>query len=104
MIDTLYKKFEIFDVLEYTIFSDEMLFQTLVAEGNIKSPNNDLRYINWKFDTPNPPVLNESYYNEIINQKCPLWARKFSLGESDKVLDMIDKYIQNYPKREYVCS
>ena len=103
MIDMLFKRFDLVDSLEYCAFAEEIIFETLVAEAKINSTNEYLRYIDWRTRSAHPLVYNENHFNDIINHRCSLWARKFIIGTSDKVLDMIDNYIKNFTKSEFVC-
>lgn len=103
MIDMLFKRFDLVDALEYCSFGDEIIFDTLTAEANIKSTNEYLRYIDWRTRSAHPLVFNEKHFNDIIRHRCSFWARKFIMGTSDKVLDMIDEYINNFAKTELTC-
>lgn len=103
MIDMFFKRFDLVDALEYCSFGDEIIFDTLVAEADIKSTNEYLRYIDWRTRSAHPLVFNENHFNDIITHRCSFWARKFIMGTSDKVLDMIDEYIKNYSKSELTC-
>lgn len=103
MIDMLFKRFDLVDALEYCIFGDEIIFDTLAAEADIKSTNEYLRYIDWRTRSAHPLVFNENHFNDIITHRCSFWARKFGMGTSDKVLDMIDDYIKNFTKNELTC-
>ena len=90
----MFERFELVDTLEYVQFPEEILFDTLVAEANITSTNKYLRFIDWRKCGAHPRTFNENYYNDIINRKCDFWARKFSIIESSKVLNMIDEHIK----------
>lgn len=104
MMEMLYKRFDLVDALEYCAFSEEIIFETLAAEANISTTNEYLRYIDWRTRSAHPLVYTERHFNDLISHRCSLWARKFIIGESDKVLDMIDAHIKNYPQnKEFVC-
>lgn len=79
----------------YTTCCDEVLFHTLLYphldELNIEK-NNALRYIDWtpKRKTKSLPlVLDERDYISIRDSEA-LFGRKFYLGVSEKLLDMLD--------------
>lgn len=97
MMEVAVKRFEIIETLDYAPNCDEVIFDTLAAEANISSTEKYyLRYIDWRFGGCHPLTFTEKYYNDIINQECALWARKFQYNQSIKVLDMIDEYFQNF--------
>ena len=101
MIEFLFKRFELIDTLEHVLNSDELIFQTLVAEAKINTINDYHRVIDWREHQASPLVFTEKYADEVINQKCNFWARKFKEGISDKVLDMIDRNIKNFDSKKF---
>lgn len=98
IIDTILNNFEIIDHLEFCEIPDETLFQTIALTAKIKFENTNHRYINWKKGGCHPKILVEEDFNEIVNNSCNFWARKFKINESSNLLDMIDNYVRNEEK------
>ena len=100
------KNFSIIEHLDYCFHVDEVLFQTLAAEAKIRSQNYFLRYIDWTQGGNNPKTLDEKEFQNIIENPCNFWARKFNNNQSQKVLQMIDDYIIKIKKskRIQMCS
>lgn len=96
MVNILTNRFELIDSLEFVMMSDEIIFSTLIEEANASCVNRFLRFIKWPVKGPHPLILNESNFDELTKVKCDLWARKFNLENSSKLLDMLDKYNNNY--------
>lgn len=78
---------------KYTGIPDEIFFQTLVmnSEHAENVVNNNLRYIIFKDNNPNPIILNDEHYNSIINSNA-LFFRKTA---ENALLDKIDSYHEN---------
>lgn len=77
--------------------SDEFVFQTILLNSHLKDKivNNNYRYIDWSAGGANPKVLNESDAGSILNSDM-LFARKFDVINSPKILDLIDKHLSTY--------
>lgn len=100
----------------YTMYPDEIFFHSIIKsspfKGNIKHDferETDLRtyfslnehgchYIDW--NTPGvsvPKVMTASDVDNLINSRA-LFARKFQEGESDTVLQLIEKHLESTGK------
>lgn len=77
--------------------SDEFVFQTILLNSHLKDKivNENYRYIDWSAGGANPKVLNESDAGNIFNSDM-LFARKFDVINSPKILDLIDKHLSTY--------
>lgn len=72
--------------------SDEFVFQTILLNSGYKDKiiNNNYRYIDWSAGGSNPKVLNEEDF-ELLSKSNMLFARKFDMINSPKILDLIDE-------------
>jgi len=82
---------------KYTRCADEIFFQTILLNSKNDTLlnsfiNDDLTYIKWKHNLPNPEILTISDF-EAIKKSNALYARKFELRIDSEILDMIDKQI-----------
>ncbi|MGF1567826.1 MAG: beta-1,6-N-acetylglucosaminyltransferase [Nodosilinea sp.] len=72
---------------------DEIFFQTILINSPLKDKiiNENLWYIDWPSGSyvPSPRVLDESYYYELVSSP-KLFARKFDMERSPKILDLLD--------------
>ena len=79
----------------FTLHSDEVYFQTILANSPLKGRliNNDLRYLVWpSSDAASPIVLTAANLPGILASGA-LFARKFDVSVDAKVLDLIDKHV-----------
>lgn len=76
--------------------SDEFVFQTMILNSRYKNRvvNNNYRYIDWSAGGANPKVLNETDFEKLKKTEM-LFARKFDMVNSPKILDLIDNHILN---------
>lgn len=76
--------------------SDEFVFQTMILNSRYKDRvvNNNYRYIDWSAGGANPKVLDETDFEKLEKTEM-LFARKFDMMNSPKILDLIDKHILN---------
>lgn len=76
--------------------SDEFVFQTIILNSKYKDRvvNNNYRYIDWSAGGANPKVLNETDFGKLEKTEM-LFARKFDMVNSPKILDLIDQHIKN---------
>lgn len=76
--------------------SDEFVFQTMILNSRYKSKvvNNNYRYIDWSAGGANPKILNETDFEKLEKTEM-LFARKFDMVNSPKILDLIDNHILN---------
>jgi hypothetical protein len=82
---------------KYSKIADEVFFQTILLNTKNETLlssliNDDLSYIKWKKDMPNPEILTKFDY-EAIKKSSALFARKFDPRIDSEILDMIDKQI-----------
>lgn len=59
--------------------------------------DNDFRYVDWhprRAYRSLPLILNEEDYDDIVNSGM-LFCRKVELGESDRLLEMLDEKINS---------
>jgi Core-2/I-Branching enzyme len=82
---------------KYTKCSDEIFFQSILLNSKNDALlnsfiNDDLTYIKWKQNMPNPEILKTSDF-EAIKKTEALFARKFDPLIDSEILDMIDKQI-----------
>lgn len=80
---------------KYVDVPDEMFFQTIVLNSNIKDTviNHNLWYMDWQNPNPNlPAILDIDDFDKIINSS-KLFARKFDINHDTEILDSIDKQI-----------
>jgi len=83
------EKPEFLDFNNYTLLSDEIFFQTVVANNftNIGSP---VTYVNFMRPTgPWPATFVATDIRELADSPC-LYARKFDAEVDDKILDKLD--------------
>ncbi|MCX6278704.1 MAG: hypothetical protein NT004_11470 [Bacteroidetes bacterium] len=82
--------------MKKTIHADEILFQTIILNTAFKDRvvNNNYRYIEWeKFEgNANPNILTSNDYHKIINSQMH-FARKFDIKKDEKILNLIDDYL-----------
>ena len=71
--------------------SDEFVFQTILLNSGHKDKiiNNNYRYFEWSDEEKKPRVLNENDFDTLANSQM-LFARKFDMVNSPKILDLID--------------
>jgi Core-2/I-Branching enzyme len=76
--------------------SDEFVFQTMLLNSPYKDKvvNNNYRYIDWSAGGSRPKILSESDAEKMIKSDM-LFARKFDMISSPRVLDMIDEYLMH---------
>ncbi|WP_368495216.1 beta-1,6-N-acetylglucosaminyltransferase [Mitsuokella jalaludinii] len=85
--------------LKYTSCCDELVFNSILMEQH-KLPivsDNDFRYVDWhprRAYRSLPLILNEEDYDDIVNSGM-LFCRKVELGESDRLLEMLDEKINS---------
>jgi hypothetical protein len=76
----------------FTLFSDEIFFQTLVHNyfNKVKSPT---MFSSWSEDeaSSSPTTLTTDHI-EALKERGELFARKFDYGKDQKVLDMLDHH------------
>ncbi|WP_316749130.1 beta-1,6-N-acetylglucosaminyltransferase [Pedobacter gandavensis] len=74
--------------------SDEFVFQTMILNSKYKDKvvNNNYRYIDWSAGGANPKILNETDFDKLEKTEM-LFARKFDMINSPKILDLIDNQI-----------
>lgn len=104
IIEKILNDFSIIEYFEYSAVPDEVIFQTVASTINISFKKTNLRYINWKLKGCHPKTLNENDFNDIVNNSCNLWARKFKNNESLELLDKIDNYVKNVEKNGHFKS
>lgn len=99
-IDYIVKnKNEINRMYKFTLCSDELYKQTLIAKNeeiysNVydieNSKNSYMRYIDWK--RGNPYIFTRCDYENIINSEA-FFARKFDVEKDKEIIDMIYKEV-----------
>lgn len=81
--------------MKKTIFSDEIIFQTIIMNSPLKDSafNDDFRYLERKKFKGNshPEILTVSDFQKITGSGKH-FARKFDMETDSKILDMIDEY------------
>ncbi|MBB5637381.1 hypothetical protein HDE68_003296 [Pedobacter cryoconitis] len=94
VVNTVEKDRKLKDFFALCWASDEFVFQTILLNSSYKNKiiNNNYRYIDWSAGGANPKLLDETDI-EAITKSEMLFARKFSMVESPKILDLIDKNI-----------
>ena len=84
--------------MKKTVHPDEMFFQSLIMNSPFKdrAENNYLRYIEWLKVKGNksPIVLTVKEFPTIISSGMH-FARKFDIQTDEKILDMIDSYLES---------
>lgn len=86
----------------YTLFSDEIFFQTLVHNffKKIKSPTT---FSTWSVDEANSsPLTLTTNHMDMIKERPELFARKFDYDIDQKVLDLIDQL--NYKTQKQIAG
>lgn len=78
---------------KYGIGVDELFVQTIAMQSPYKNKieNDNKRFIDW--NRGQPYTWKSENYEEIINSK-KLFARKFSIDEDPKIIEMIKKHVQ----------
>jgi len=95
----IYNNPQYLDFHEQTYILDEIFFQTIIMnhpQFSKRVINNRLRFIDWSRE-PKPMTFNDDYLN-LFKDLCEnhpfcLFARKFDLPESEKLLNQIDQYL-----------
>jgi hypothetical protein len=88
----------------YTLAIDELFFQTILKNIDKTKVDKfifDLRptFMKWNNNEFSPKVLTSSDYNELITLPNRfLFARKFNVEQDDQILNLLDKYIDNFKK------
>lgn len=76
----------------FTLFSDEIFFQTLVHNYCTKVKNS-IMFSSWSgIDVSSSPTTITTDHFEELKQRKEIFARKFDFEKDQKVLDMIDQY------------
>jgi len=78
---------------EYTSAACEIYFHTIIMNSTFSKNvvNNDLRYIKWEGNKPNPEILNKKHYHNMIKSDA-LFTRKIDYTISEKLLKKLDIY------------
>lgn len=76
--------------------SDEFVFQTILMNSPYQEKviNNNYRYIDWSLGGANPKILDDGDFAMIKNSNM-MFARKTDGTKSKKLLDLIDRNINN---------
>lgn len=77
--------------LSHVRLAEEFIFQTVLMNSDYISDidNNGLRYNDWEHaEGGSPAIINESHYDRIKEGNY-YFARKFSTGESDKLIELL---------------
>ncbi len=74
----------------HTHCSDEMFFQTILANSSISLVNNSLRYINWNTHSASPTILTEKDFENMVKSNS-FFARKFDKEKSQRLIEMLNK-------------
>ena len=79
---------------KHTHIPDEMFFQTIIGNSHLKEKviNDNLRYI--RLEGFHPDILTQSDLNYLVNSKRKFFARKFDTNIDEKILDLLDRYIE----------
>lgn len=74
-----------------TKIPDESFFQTIICNSPLREKiiNDNLTYTDWRWNSPNPEILNRNYFKILFESKC-LFARKFDITKDSDALDLID--------------
>lgn len=92
ILNSIEKRPDIFRYFKYVHVPDEMFFQTILLNSRYKNKtvNDNLTYIDWGIEPgASPLTLDESHYNEL-SQSSDLWARKFDLVKSERLIKLLD--------------
>lgn len=73
-----------------TSIAEEICLPSLWAGIGMPMHNDYKRYIDWGPDGGNPQTLTEKDYDNIVNSGA-LFARKMASGDSDKLIELLDK-------------
>jgi hypothetical protein len=97
VMDFINKRPDYLKYHKYTKCADEIFFQTILLNSKNEALrnsfiNDDLTFIKWKENMPNPEILTKSDY-DAIKKSNALFARKFDPRIDSEILDMIDKEI-----------
>jgi hypothetical protein len=76
----------------YTLSSDEMFFQTIIAHSPFleHATNDNLRLIHFEENMPNPKILTFEDKDTILQSKA-FFARKFDLRKDEKIIDFLSR-------------
>ena len=84
-------------VVDFTFAPDEVIFQSIIlnSDKNYKVINNNLRFTLWSNDEEvgSSDILTEQHYQSLINSDA-FFARKIEPARSEKLIKMINNYIQ----------
>ncbi|MDR3666761.1 MAG: beta-1,6-N-acetylglucosaminyltransferase [Ignavibacteriaceae bacterium] len=94
IMDFIYRRPDYLKFHKYTNCADELFFQTILLNSKNELLqnsiiNDDLTYINWIENKPNPEILGISDFEEL-KMSNDLFARKFDIRINSEILDMID--------------
>ncbi|KLT64013.1 hypothetical protein AB669_18270 [Pedobacter sp. BMA] len=80
-----------YERFNYTKIPEEILFQTVIMNSHFKSNvvNNNLRYIDWNWKNGSRPAILDENDFQVIKNSNALFARKFILPISAKLLDIL---------------
>jgi len=81
--------------MQFTWWSDEFIFQTLVLNSSFKSQvvNNNLLFLDREKGAPHPNILTTSHLKAML-QSDKLFARKFDMSRESAVLDELDRHLE----------
>ena len=84
-------------VVDFTFAPDEVIFQSIIlnSDKNYKVVNNNLRFTIWSNDgeVGSSDILTEQHYQSLIKSDA-FFARKIESAQSEKLIKMINDYIQ----------
>lgn len=83
------KSKEIRRAVRMTSCADEVYKQTWLLDSGLKFVNNNLRYIDWSESLPNPKILEESDYENMMSSG-KFFARKLSESRSQSLIDRLN--------------
>ena len=85
------------EVVNYTFAPDEVIFQSIILNSHKKYNvvNNNLRFTLWSNngEVGSSDILTEQHYQNLINSDA-FFARKIEPMQSEKLIKMINNYIQ----------
>ena len=96
ILNFLSKRPELLKFYKNSFASDEMVFNTILANSKFKDDIviDNLRYIDWSKPGEyrlSPAVLTTDDADKLLQSQA-LFARKFDTSKDPKILDLIDKY------------
>lgn len=96
VIDVVENDKSIIEFFKTTLIPDELFFQTILMNSNLKNTivNNNLRYIVFEKGNVHPNIFTKDNLEELLNEDDKYIARKFDINKDSKIFDLLDSRVR----------